>query len=196
MVKKNQKMLLKNILKISVMCLGLYPLSVLAQANDFILDSKIIPKSERETYSDLVILPKLHPTTNFKIKFKFKVLKQYRKTPNPWESFWLFWSYNLGFDSNKKTNYLAFKTNGLEIGQAYGTIDQHFVWTANQPKIEINKLYEIELESIKNNLQIKINNEVVAENITTEKLYLIPGRIGLYVEDGKVWVSSVGYHCF
>lgn len=163
-----------------------------ASAQTITIDSKKTLLEQTATYSDLHLFPNLHPTTNFTITFEFKTTKQYRKNPNPWETFWIFWSYNLDGNNNKFTNYLAFKTNGVEIGKAYDHVAQDFLYTSAEPQFEINKWHKIEFESKDSVLRLKHNDTdwitIPAEQI--KNLYKTPGRLGLYAEDAQVVVRQ------
>ena len=146
-----------------------------------------------QTFSDLKLLPRLHPTTNFTVDLEFKVIQQNRiKTPNPWESFWIFWSYNKDDGNLKRTNYLAFKTNGLEIGKAYNIISQDFIWTTNTDSIVLNKWHQVQLNFKDFGLTIIMDNKLIS--ILPQLLkqtYLNPGRIGLYSEDANIEIRNI-----
>lgn len=169
----------------------LFLLSPYSFADDIVLDSKKIPKSAQETFSDLVVLQRLHPTTNFQIHLDFKVLKQYRISANPWESFWIFWSYNKDSLNLKYTNYLIFKPNGLEIGKAYKEISQDFIYTDTKTKIELEKWYTVDLEFVNDELIIQIDGKKIhIEKNKILQCYRLPGRIGLYTEDARVLIKN------
>lgn len=160
-------------------------------ANDIVLDSKKTPKSAQETFSDLVILQRLHPTTNFQIHLEFKVLKQYRTSANPWESFWIFWSYNKDSLNLKYTNYVIFKSNGLEIGKAYKEISQDFIYTDTNTTIELEKWHSVDLEFANDELSIQLDDKKIRiEKNKILQCYRLPGRIGLYTEDARVLIKN------
>lgn len=160
-------------------------------AVNIVLDSKKSPKSAQETYSDLIVLQRLHPTTNFQIHLEFKVLKQYRTSANPWESFWIFWSYNKDSLNLKYTNYLIFKSNGLEIGKAYNEISQDFIYTDANVKIELEKWYPVDLYFVNDELTIQIDGKkILIEKNKIMQCYRLPGRIGLYAEDSRVLIKN------
>lgn len=174
-----------------MLLLSLLLFTNLSFADGFLLTTQT-PLQAQQTFSDLKIFPRLHPTTNFVVQFEFKVLKQNRVTnPNPWESFWFFWSYNKEPNQKKRTNYLAFKTNGLELGRAYDEVGQTFIWTDEASKIEINRWYKVNLNF--SNLQLTISlddkNIAVPADLLL-KTYQNPGRIGLYSEDSDVDIKN------
>jgi hypothetical protein len=158
----------------------------------YTLNSKRVPMNLTETFSDLYLLPALHPTSGFEIRLEFKVIKQLRASEaNPWETFWLFWNYNLDGDQLKKTNYIAFKTNGLEIGQAKARDSQEFVWTGPHPQTELGQWNELFFFMAPEALILKFNGKTVnLKGLDLRKLYRTPGRIGLYAEDAEVLVRK------
>lgn len=188
--------LISLILFLNIFLMGSYNFAytfnfVKSNKQSFKIDSKQTPQTISDTFSDLIIFPDLHPTTEFKVSLKFKVIQQYRKNPKPWESFWLFWSYNKDANQNKFTNYIAFKTNGIEVGKAFNDVDQEFLYTDSQFPILINTWNQIVIESHLGNLKIQINQQ----NLRIQKnqligIYQYPGRIGFYVEDAKVLVKN------
>ena len=175
--------------------LGIYLLliSSLCSASDVVykLTTQTALKAD-QTFADLIILPKLHPTTDFQVQFEFKVIKQNRQpNPNPWESFWIFWSYNKEDLNKKRTNYLAFKSNGLELGQAFDLVGQKFIWTDESFKIQTAVWYKVILSFNNNNLLLKINDqEFKIPKKLISQTYTNPGRIGLYAEDSEVEIKN------
>ena len=152
-------------------------------------------ESINQTYSDIQVLPERHPTTNFSVRFDFKVVKQNRlKKPQAWETFWLFWSYIKETGDSKKTNYLAFKTNGLELGKSFAITDQVFVWTSEAVKFEIGKWYHVELKLIKKQMSLKVNDiEIAVAADVLEKTFQTPGQIAFYTEDADVSLKNYSY---
>ena len=144
-----------------------------------------------QTYSDLILLPDLNPSTNFHAHFEFNILKQHRKiNPNPWESLWFFWSYQKQTGDNKNTNYLVFKTNGLELGKAFGITDQTFLWTTDIVHFEIGKSYIVDMDFTNDILQIRINNLLFTPPAILKNTFLTGGNIGLYSEDADVQIKD------
>lgn len=157
------------------------------------IDSRIAVSSSEKTHSDLKLLPQIHPSSNFKIELEFRIEKQHRTpTPNAWETFWLFWSYLSTGDGLKETNYVAFKTNGIEIGTAFDSHGQRFIWTAADPKIQINKWQKILFTKKNKSYFLQINDQNIPID-SLSNLYHFPGRIGLYTEDAKVQIRNLHY---
>lgn len=140
-------------------------------------------------------MPGSHPVTNFAVRFDFKVVKQNRLIkPKGWETFWLFWSFNKEAGDNKKTNYLAFKTDGLELGKSFTITDQVFVWTSESVKFEIGKWYHVELMLHKKQMSLKVNDiEIAVAADVLEKTFQTAGQIAFYSEDADVSLKNYSY---
>lgn len=92
---------------------------------------------------------------------------------------------------HKKTNYIAFKTNGLEIGQASGLTTQEFIWTVNDPKIVVGEWNDLLISQQESRLELRLNSRAVdMDGLKVSKLYRNPGRIAFYAEDAKVLVRK------
>ncbi|MBL7670637.1 MAG: hypothetical protein JNM39_09125 [Bdellovibrionaceae bacterium] len=158
----------------------------------YVLDSQKVPLEPGQTFSNLLVLPNLHPTYQFEIQLQFKVIRQYRGVgANPWESFWLFWGYNLDGAERKKTNYILFKTNGLEIGKASELTTQEFLWTGPEPKIIVGVWNDLVVAHRESQLFLRLNGQIVKlDGLELSKLYRYPGRIAFYAEDAKVLVRK------
>lgn len=95
------------------------------------------PVKLNETHSALVLTQKQYQY--FKLQITFQVVKQLRSQPNPWEVLWVFFNYQK--TKLKNTNYFIFKTNGLEVGQAWGALSQHFIASTNTPTLKTKSSY-------------------------------------------------------
>ncbi len=151
--------------------------------------------SVNQTFSDIIVLPDVHPVTDFMLRFDFKVVKQNRiKKPKSWETFWLFWSFRKEDGDNKKTNYLAFKTNGLELGKSFAVTDQVFLWTSEAVKFEIGKWYHVEMALAKKQLSLKVNDlAITVVSDVLEKTFQTPGQIAFYTEDADVSLKNYSF---
>lgn len=113
--------------------------------------------------------------------------------PNPWEVFWIFFNYQTT-TSGKETNYFILKTNGIELGQAYDSVGQNFLFTASAPTLSVGEEYEYVLEKIGAELTVAIDGVTVlsyGSDPTDDPLYDQAGQIGLYTEDARVRIHSV-----
>jgi hypothetical protein len=113
---------------------------------------------------------------------------------NPWEVFWVFFDYKVQPDHHKEANYFILKPNGIELGKAWKSIDQEFLATANEPRVNLMETVDLVLaQDQKRNLQVDINgkNVMLFQNTKKRSLYKHSGRLGLYTEDARVVIQSV-----
>lgn len=161
---------------------------------------RLAPKSAtaREiTHAALVIAreSELRPLRDFRVSFRYRVrraLRQPSSEANPWETLWLFFNYR-GEAASKETNYLILKSNGLEVGKAWGQTAQSFLHTAAQPRaLQPRQWQHLEIERRGSRLSVRLNHGK-AETIAfhpKRALYGHPGSIGLYTEDADVEVRD------
>ncbi|MBS1958611.1 MAG: hypothetical protein JST80_03985 [Bdellovibrionales bacterium] len=153
-----------------------------------------------ETHSALALSTETerHPVKDFTIEFKYRVRAQLRIPASeiqPWETLWLFFNYRPDGEF-KKTNYLILKTNGIEVGKAWGEIDQKFVHTADEPKlIDPSEWHTFRVTKQDGHLSVQIDRGPVRQiNVDTNReLYTEPGAIGLYTEDADVQIEDIRY---
>lgn len=140
-----------------------------------------------ETHAALVLYNK--NLESFKVSLNYRV-NPLRKNPNSWETFWLFFNYQV--KENKETNYFIFKNNGIELGKAWGEIEQIFIVTKDSPKLEYNKFYNLEITKNKEKLEVFVNNVKVLTSNEKDilKLFSHEGQIGLYSEDAIVEILN------
>jgi hypothetical protein len=144
-----------------------------------------------QTHSALALSNELYK--NFALKIKYKNVSTLRKpASNSWEVFWLMFNYRSDQD-HKKTNYFIFKPNGIELGKAYGKVDQQFLSTDEFPKSEIGKEYELSLFKQGQNVQVFINGKSALDfkGDSKNSLFDENGHIGLYTEDAQVQISKL-----
>ncbi len=177
------------------------------------------PKSavkDSETHATLLLLKEPNQSKNFAISVEFKNLYPTRvKKPNNWEVFWLFFNYNHSKTPPKKpvkslnseldeselhlkeTNYFIVKPNGLELGKAWGYLDQAYLWSAPQPRATYEETHRLTLAKVGQNLEIEIDNNKIGNALSSsdysENIYDIPGQLGLYCEDAAVEIYSVQF---
>lgn len=165
--------------------------SVFFSPSGKLLLSSGVPQSQELTHSALLLSRETLPETGFELEVEFTLLTQLRTlAPNPWETFWLFFSYQAEKEG-KRTNYALVKTNGLEVGRAWAKLEQSFALTKEQPRVipgETNTLRLLVSRSGK--VQVFFQQKLVGE-LSHDALFRQPGRIGLYVEDARVAVRAV-----
>ena len=146
-----------------------------------------------QTHAALV-LTALHQFKYFELELTFTNVQALRiGVPQPWETFWLFFNYQPD-GSFKKTNYLAFKTNGLEAGFASGDRDQKIFKTWESPVFPYGISEHIKIRRMATRFAIEINGQapMIFEFATDEnKPQALPGAIGLYTEDAEVLIQGI-----
>lgn len=146
-----------------------------------------------ETHAGLV-LSKTPLPTYFRLNVEITNRQPLRQNDpsNHWEVFWLMFNYKGGVNQ-KTTNYLAFKPNGIELGAAYESIGQDYIYTADNPKMTWGKRYNITIIRDRINLNIAINKKVVAKVPLSVSSWLQEenGFIGLYTEDAAIQVHNI-----
>lgn len=150
-----------------------------------------------ETHAALVLSKKtlLYPLRDFRLTIVATTNEQLRiPTPNPWEVFWIFFNYRGDRPDSKETNYFILKPNGIELGKAYGAIDQAFLSTLPSPQLVVGEANTFVLDKKGGNIQVSVNGVVVLNyqgRDGSTAIYDQAGAIGLYTEDARVTIHSV-----
>ena len=160
-----------------------------------------------ETHAALVRLRDTvaHPLKDFRLTVTARTEAQLRTgaRPNPWESLWLFFNYNDAPDG-KETNYVAFKTNHIEVGRASSARSQRFLATGDGPGIPVGRRTTFTLAKRGTRLEIAVDGVIVSRfdgarprlarqlgDLPDAGLLDVPGSIGLYTEDARVRIEAV-----
>lgn len=145
-------------------------------------------KSASSTHASLLLSKLQLEAGSFDFYVEYANLHQLREgPPNPWEVFWILFPYRS--QVSKITNYLIIKTNGLELGKAYGEVDQQFLFTQSTPQANFNRWHTLRLIRRGDHLQGFYDQEKVLD--WHGPLENHAGAIGLYTEDAAVKVRSV-----
>ncbi|GEM_PF-5828256 len=173
-----------------------------------ILDSAKIPTRKDETFSKLLLSKEACKT--FYLDMEVRLLKQYRpKSPNPWESLWLFWDFrwvpgdvvadhqlsvsaNLQ-NSQKDTQYFLLKPSGWEWGRAFGEKEQDFYMTYSGARWPLFGGLRLIFSRQNQKISVRVNHQEWSWRTIQE--LKTPGHIGFYVEDAKVWLKLRDYTC-
>jgi hypothetical protein len=146
-----------------------------------------------ETHAALV-LSKSELPPRFRLEVQVTNERSLRENspPNPWETFWLMFNYK-GTASQKTTNYFAFKPNGIELGAAYDSVGQDFIYTADFPLMVWGVRNTLVITRDLNNLTVDVNGARVLVMPLTASQWLLQekGFIGLYTEDAASQVHNV-----
>lgn len=155
-------------------------------------------RSPQSTHASLALSKLELPADDFKLQVEYRNIQALRAgPPNPWELLWIFFQYRNGSPNGKTTNYVVAKTNGLEIGKAFGEVDQVFLKTTEAPRANFRDWHLLSIERAGNQLRIQLNAEPAMiwneESISSSasRLFHQKGQIGLYTEDARVSVRKV-----
>ena len=147
--------------------------------------------SDAGTHAALV-LSRNEVAKDFMIRVKYQNKKALR-TPsaNAWEVFWLMFNYTSA-GRNKKTNYFILKPTGVELGKAWGEVDQEFLMTDANIKVRNNEDYELIISKKGDRFMASVNEQVVMsfQDSSKKKLYDQNGKFGLYTEDADVHIRD------
>ncbi len=169
---------------------------ILDEENGFLLEPEAV-SDPNETKAALVtsINPAGCDFQDFRLTVVVTTEEQLRTpTPNGWEVFWIFFNYQPEENLEKTTNYFIYKPNGIELGRAFDSIGQYFLFTDSEPTLTIGESNEFVLEKVGGNLTVWIDGTQVLNYSSTtlpDALYDQPGSIGLYTEDARVVIESV-----
>lgn len=145
------------------------------------------------THAALVTTRALADLRDFAISVTFENRRALRSpAANPWEVFWLFFNYRSDGAGGKSTNYLALKPNGLELGKAWGEVEQEFLWTAPEPTVAFGRNESFVLIKRGTSLTLRKDGKNFALG-DQAKLFDQEGSFGLYTEDAEVVIREVKY---
>jgi hypothetical protein len=157
-----------------------------------------ISQSPDQTSSNLVKSTKIF--SDFEFSIDTKTIQQLRKngSPNPWEVAWIMFRFT---DITYYCYYyFTVKTNGIELGKYDGgepIKGQQFLYTAEIPKVTINKWSTWRINVVGNHILIYVDNIKVVDYIdNTISERLKSGSIGLYNEDASVEFDNVKFKIF
>jgi hypothetical protein len=148
--------------------------------------------SLQETHSSLTLSTK--KWQDLEIHLEARTVQQLRQhtLPNSWEAAWLMWRY---IDSYHHY-YFVLKSDGIELGKKDNNEQaekQIFMYTADSPKLQLDKWSDWTIKMEGNHIQVYINSSKVADYIdkTASTATSKPGAVGLYTEDASVQFDDV-----
>ncbi|RZA01641.1 MAG: hypothetical protein EOP11_17315 [Proteobacteria bacterium] len=161
------------------------------QAPQTIVLSSRRTNSPQLTHGALVLSKRDFPPGGYEVEVEYKLEAQLRSpAPNPWETFWLFTSYQ-PWPSGKATNYVMVKPNGFEAGKAWSHEEQSFATTLEKPVLLPGQSAKLRVKVMPYGaMHVFFQGRFVAE-VPADKLYTHGGKLGLYVEDARVTVKAV-----
>ncbi|QDK37582.1 hypothetical protein [Bdellovibrio sp. NC01] len=168
------------------------------------IDSQAITLSPKvatvanETHAALVFLNDTlnKPVRDFELTIELETVRQLRKNTaaNPWEVFWLFFSYNQNNVNDKTTNYFLSKPqNGGELGLAFDSVGQTFLSDLAPAKTAIGERHIFTYRRKGNLFTVVCDGVSFFSFADSSKLYSAKGAIGFYTEDALVKIYSVRY---
>ena len=147
-----------------------------------------------ETHAALTLTTQSYEDVEMHLRAKTNQQLRQNSTPNPWEVAWVMWRYQ----DDWHHYYFIFKPNGIELGKKQNenqAEEQIFLYTANEPKLEIDEWNTWYIKMSGNHIEIWLKMEdgswqrVVNYNDNTP--IVGPGNIGLYTEDAHVQFDDV-----
>lgn len=167
------------------------------------LDSALILQpmtstSSSETHAALVLLKETQatPVRDFELIVDVEVVRQLREnsTPNPWEVFWLFFSYNPVGTSDKTTNYFLSKPQvGAELGLAYDQVGQTFLSNEASAQTAVGERHVFKYRRVQNTFTVYRDGLFFYSYTDAGEQFYDKGALGFYTEDAEVKIYSVQY---
>lgn len=133
------------------------------------------------------------PFTDFQLRLTAQNVKQLRTSgpANTWECPWIFFNQHKGSDGIDAYNYIAFKTNGLEIGMGFSVVGQKYLFTTGIVAFPVGVAFTADLKKIGTQLTLLVNGKSILLNNNFSGMYNVPGAMSLYSEDARVLVSQL-----
>lgn len=146
-----------------------------------------------ETHAALVLSRAAKDTRYFEVEVRFTNVASLRTVnPQPWEVFWLLFNYQPQ-GNEKETNYIVLKTNGVEIGRAFGKLGQKILRTWEFPRTSFGTSQKLKVRRMGTRILIEVNDnaKLVYDFSQDEEQPLNQsGTIGLYSEDAEVLIED------
>lgn len=160
----------------------------------------MVSASNNETHAALVLLKQTQeaPVRDFELVLDVQVVRQLRQNsaPNPWEVFWLFFSYNSDNAGTKTTNYFLSKPQvGAELGLAFNQVGQTFLSNDAVAATTIGERHIFKYRRVNNAFTVYRDGVFFYSYVDSDstRLYFQKGALGLYTEDAQVQIFSVQY---
>ncbi len=143
---------------------------------------------------------------DFQLDIDAKLNKQLRtgSLPNPWETWWIMWSYNDEAEGTLQQSnhhyYFILKTNGIEFGKKDNKVGdtvnekQIFIKTGNSPAVKVAVTNHVTILKKGFHFTIKIDGITVidmTDPLVNDPIRMAQGLIGLYEEDSSVSFDNV-----
>ena len=141
-----------------------------------------------ETHAALVVSRQSFSNVTFRADYRILAQLRIHSPPNAWETAWAVF----GYTDNTHFYYVAFKTNGWELGKvdpAY-TGAQRFLATGEVPASVIGADHHFDIRQEDATITVHLDGTLLTTFTDTERPYL-SGRVGFYSEDARVAFDNV-----
>ncbi len=162
-------------------------------SHDYLVLSPKASTSPNETHATMVV--SRASFTNVRFSGGVQTIKQLRtgSAPNPWETAWVVF----GYTDDLHYYYLAFKTNGWELGKvdpAYPGAQRYLADTSS-PSFSVGSQHWFNIQQDNSVISVSIDGKPIATFTDYERPYL-SGKIGFYTEDATVAFDNVSGSMF
>lgn len=166
--------------------------TILSNGNEIFYAKPKASTSPQETHSALTLTTKQWQDVEIHLKVRTKQQLRQNSAPNTWEAAWVMWRY---VDSHHHY-YFILKPNGIELGKKDNdrqAEEQVFLYTADSPKLQVDKWSNWIIKMQSNHIQAYINNVKVVDYVdnTMSDTLSGAGAVGLYTEDAHVQFDNV-----
>jgi hypothetical protein len=146
--------------------------------------------STRPSESHAALVVSRQTFSNVTFRADYRTLAQLRtgSSPNPWETAWAVF----GYTDNTHFYYVAFKTNGWELGKADPAHPgaQRFLATGGVPASTAWTQHRFEIRQNGATITVHLDGTLLVTFTDEERPYL-SGKVGFYTEDARVAFDNV-----
>jgi hypothetical protein len=141
-----------------------------------------------ETHAALVVSRQTFSNVTFRADYRTLAQLRTGSSPNPWETAWAVF----GYTDNTQFYYVAFKTNGWELGKADSAYPgaQRFLATGDIPASPIGADHRFDIKQDGATITVHLDGALLTTFTDSERPYL-SGKVGFYTEDARVAFDNV-----
>jgi hypothetical protein len=141
-----------------------------------------------ETHAALVVSRQTFSNVTFRADYRTLAQLRIGSSPHPWETAWAVF----GYTDNTHFYYVAFKTNGWELGKADPSYPgaQRFLATGDVPASATGADHRFDIKQDGATITVHLDGTLLTTFTDTERPYL-SGKVGFYTEDAKVAFDNV-----
>jgi hypothetical protein len=157
-------------------------------SHDYLVLSPKASTSPNETHAAMVV--SRTGFSNVRFSGGVQTIKQLRtgSAPNPWETAWVVF----GYTDDLHFYYLAFKTNGWELGKVDPLYPgaQRYLADTSSPSFPVGSQHSFSIQQDNNVISVTIDGKLITTFTDNEHPYL-SGKVGFYTEDATVAFDNV-----